>query len=152
MARKDPKRNLTRIDTDGRNGRKFSGWEVRIQRRGAQVHRFFNDRKFQGKRGALQVAQAFRDEIERTLKPYSVAELAKKPSQRNKSGLVGVRKHHQIDRRGQFEYHYDYWVAQWTDGLGRRKTRSFSVDDLGSKKARQLAVSARREGVKKAKR
>jgi hypothetical protein len=152
MARKDPKRNLTRIDTGGYNGTKFSGWEVRIQRRGEQVHRFFNDRKFQGKRGALQVAQAFRDEVERITRRFSVAELAKKPSRRNKSGTVGVRKHHQVDRHGLYEYHYYYWIAQWTDGLGRRKTRSFSVDELGSKKARQMAVTARREGVKKAKR
>jgi hypothetical protein len=82
----------------------------------------------------------------------SVADSAQRPSKRNQSGTVGVRRQLQVDRRGEYEYHYSYWIAQWTDGLGRRKTRSFSVHEFGEKKARQMAVAARETGVKRAKR
>lgn len=152
MARKNPRRNITRIDLVSRNGKSVSGWEVRIQRRHERVQKFFCDSKLGGKRAALKVAQAFRDLTESRLKPLSVADRAQRPSSRNHSGTVGVRRQHQVDRRGDFEYHYDYWVAQWTDGMGRRKTRSFSVEQLGDKKARQLAIAAREDGVKRAKR
>jgi len=152
MARKNPRRNITRIDLVSRNGKLISGWEVRIQRRRERVQKFFCDSKFGGKRSALRAAQGFRDTTEAKLKPMTVADRALQPSARNHSGTVGVRRQHQVDRRGEFEYHYDYWVAQWTDGLGRRKTRSFSVGQFGEKKARQMAVAARQDGVKRARR
>lgn len=152
MARKNPRRNLTRIDLCSRNGKPISGWEVRIQRRRERFQKFFCDSKFGGKRSALRAAQLFRDLMESKLKPMSVADRAQRPSKRNQSGTVGVRRQQQVDRRGEYEYHYSYWVAQWTDGLGRRKTRSFSVHEHGEKKARQLAIAAREAGVKRAKR
>jgi hypothetical protein len=152
MARKNPRRNITRIDLRARNGKAISGWEVRIQRRRERVQKFFCDSKLGGKRAALRAAQSFRDQTEIKLKPLSVADRAQLPSKRNQSGTVGVRRQQQIDRRGDYEYRYSYWIAQWTDGLGRRKTRSFSVHQFGEKKARQLAVAAREAGVKRAKR
>lgn len=152
MARKNPRRNITRIDVAVPQRKRFAGWEVRLQRRGDKVQKFFNDRRFGGKRLALKAAQLFRNELESKLKPLSVADRAQSPSVRNQSGTVGVRRHHQVDHRGEYEYHYYYWVAQWTDGLGHRKTKSFSVEEHGEKKAKQLAIAARNNGVKRAKR
>jgi hypothetical protein len=152
MARKSPRRNITRIDLTARSGKVITGWEVRIQRRHERVQKFFCDSRLGGKRAALQAAQAFRDQTEARMSPLTVADRATQPSKRNQSGMVGVRRHHQIDRRGEFEYHYEYWVAQWTDGLGRRKTRSFSIEQYGEKQARQLAIATRELGVKRAKR
>ena len=123
-----------------------------MQRRGKKTEKFFSDKVFGGKRGALQAAKEFRDELEVSSRKYTVKELARKPSARNKSGVVGVRLHHQKDARGDYVYHYWYWVAQWTDGLGRRKTKSFSCHTYGDEEAYRLAVKARRDGVNNAKR
>ncbi len=150
MAKKDPNRNLSRIEIVSARGSQFSGWEVRLQRRGKSVHKFFNDKKFGGERGAYKAASDFRDSLEARYKSYSTAELARKPSKRNTSGVVGIRKHCQIDKRGGYEYHYEYWIAQWTDASGKRKTKAFSVHEFGDQKAFKMAVAARREGVKQA--
>lgn len=123
-----------------------------MQRRGKKTEKFFSDNAFGGNRAALEAAKKFRDQLESSSRKYSVKELARKPSRRNKSGIVGVRLHEQIDTRGDFEYHYWYWVAQWTDGLGRRRTRSFSVHTYGDEEAFRLACEARRKGVNQAKR
>lgn len=147
MARKNPRRNISRIETTKRSGQSYGGWQVRMQRRGERTERFFSDLAFDGKRAALQAAKAFRDHLERQSLKFSVQELSTQPSIRNRSGIVGVRLHHQKDRRGEFEYQYWYWVAQWTDGRGRRRTRSFSVHQHGDDEAFRLACEARRKGV-----
>ena len=152
MARKNPRRNISRIETKSAKGKVYGGWEVRMQRKGKKTEKFFSDNKFGGKRGALAAAQEFRDELEASSKKYSVKELAETPSVRNKSGVVGVRLHKQIDSRGDYEYHYWYWVAQWTDGRGRRRTKSFSVHTYGDDEAFRLASEARKKGVGQAKR
>ena len=152
MARKNPRRNISRIDTYGKNGNSYGGWEVRVQRKGKKIEKFFSDNRFGGRRGALQAAKKFRDELEAKHSKYTVAELSKQPSVRNNSGVVGVRLHQQVDQRGDYEYHYWYWVAQWTDGHGRRRTKSFSVHQYGEEKAYRLAVNVREEGVNAAKR
>lgn len=123
-----------------------------MQRRGKKTEKFFSDNKFGGKRAALQAAKEFRDELEQLSRSYTVKELAEQPSVRNRSGVVGVRLHEQIDIRGEYEYHYWYWIAQWTDGLGRRRTKSFSVHTHGDEEAFRLACEARRKGVNQAKR
>lgn len=152
MARKNPRRNISRIETVGKTGNIYGGWEVRLQRRGKKTEKFFADRRNGGKRGALTAAQTFRDEIEAAATKYTVKELAETPSSRNQSGMVGVRLHQQKDVRGEFEYYYWYWVAQWTDGRGRRRTRSFSIHQHGDEEAYQLACEARVKGVEQANR
>ena len=100
MARKNPRRNISRIETKSAKGKVYGGWEVRLQRKGVKTEKFFADNKNGGKRGALVAAQAFRDQLEKSTEKYSVEELAESPSIRNKSGVVGVRLHKQIDTRG----------------------------------------------------
>ena len=80
----------------------------------------------------------------------TVEERSLRPSARNSSGVVGVRLHQQVDRRGAFEYHSWSWVAQWTDGRGRRRTKSFAVEKFGDVEAFRLAWQARKDGVEKA--
>lgn len=113
---------------------------------------YFSDAQHGGKRPALQEAKKFRDEVEATNPKYTLAELSRRPSTRNKSGTVGVRLHQQKDSRGTYEYHYWYWVAQWTDGRGNRKTKSFSVHQHGDDEAYRLAREARQKGIEKAQR
>ena len=123
-----------------------------MQRRGKKTEKYFSDGTFGGKRNALAAAKEFRDSLEAESKKFLVKELAERPSVRNQSGIVGVRLHQQKDQRGDFEYQYWYWVAQWTDGRGRRKTRSFSVHQHGDEEAFRMACEARRKGVKQANR
>jgi len=117
-------------------------------RRGKKVEKFFSDNGFGGKTKALRAAKEFRDEMEQAMRHYSVSEKARKPSVRNSSGVVGVRMSYRKDVRGEYEYTYYCWVAQWTDGKGRRRTKSFSIDKFGDEKAYQKALKARRKGIK----
>ncbi len=150
--RKDPRRNISRIETQTSRGKISGGWSVRIQRRNQKWEGFFSDSTYGGKRNALAAAKKFRDETEATLRGFSVKELAANPSVRNQSGVVGVRLHREIKLRDGYEYHYWCWVAQWIDGRGQRKTRSFSVHQYGDEEAYRLAVNARRKGVAQANR
>ncbi|MEM7781888.1 MAG: AP2 domain-containing protein [Planctomycetota bacterium] len=152
MPRKKPRRNITRVEIENRDGNLYGGWEVRLQRRKKKYSQFFSDLNYGGKRASLQAAKVYRDELEEENPKASVAQNARSLSTRNKSGVVGVRLHEQKDRRGDYEYHYWYWVAQWTDGHGRRKTKSFSIHQYGDDEAFRLAVQSRKEGVAKAKR
>ncbi len=150
MARKNPRRNISRIETKSDAGKVYGGWEVRIQRRGVKSEKFFGDRRYGGKRKSLAAAKTFRDEIEASTEKYTVKDLAAVPSSRNKSGVVGVRLHKQKDIRGDFEYHYWYWVAQWTDASGKRKTKAFSIHQHGDEEAYKLACQAREDGIAEA--
>lgn len=152
MARKNPRRNISRIETTSKSGKIYGGWEVRMQRRGERIEKFFSDLAYGGKRAALQAAKSYRDEVDLQYQKYTVKELSEKPSIRNRSGMVGVRLHQQKDRRGEFEYYYWYWVAQWTDGHGRRRTRSFSIHQYGDEGAYRKACEVRVKGVVQAKR
>ena len=148
-----PNRNISRIDFKNKEGEIASGgWEVRFHRRGKKVEKFFADNKFGGRAKALNAAKNYRDEIEAKLPKFNVHELSKKPSKRNQSGVVGVRRHEQTDIRGDWGYTYAFWVAQWTDEFGKRKTKSFSANHYGEEEAYRLAVKARKKGMAERKR
>lgn len=151
--RPKPNRNITRVDFKNENGEiTHGGWEVRFNRRGKKIERFFADNKNGGRAKALAQAKDFRDEIEAKLPRLSVHELSRTPSKRNQSGIVGVRRHEQTDVRGDWGYTYSFWVAQWTDENGKRKTKSFSVNHYGEDEALRLAVKARKKGMAERKR
>ena len=152
MARKNPRRNITRIENVTTADRLSCGWEVRIQRRGKTVEKFFSDAKLGGNRLALAKAKKFRDQIESKMKPYTVKELAQRPSKRNQSGIVGVRFEERMTVTGGYEYYYPTWVAQWTDTAGKRHTRAFSVKKYGMKEAKKKAITARQKGADEANR
>ncbi len=147
-------RYITRTETlDGST----RGWNVRLPRRGpagkrppkggARRGRFFADRKHGGKRQALLVARAFRDEAlaECPPGPPNSSPVGRKTA-RNTSGIVGVRRGVYNDG---VEGHaaYEFWSAQWPNGRGGYRFRSFSVALYGERDARRLAIMARREGV-----
>ena len=104
MARKNPRRNIARINMTGVTGTNYGGWEVRFSRKGNKVAKFFSDTKYGGKRAALAAAKECRDELELEHKKYTVEELAKRPSKRNTSGTVGVRLINRIETHGGYEY------------------------------------------------
>ena len=150
MARKNPRRNISRLEKINSTGQTIGGWEVRLQRHREKQSKFFSDSIYGGKLAALRAAKEFRDELEQEADKMTVEERSLRPSARNRSGVVGVRLHQQVDRRGAFEYHSWSWVAQWTDGRGRRRTKSFAVEKFGDVEAFRLAWQARKDGVEKA--
>jgi hypothetical protein len=152
MPRKKIRRNITRVETTHANGKVYCGWEVRLQRQGRKFSQFFSDLAFDGKMAALKAAKEYRDDLEQRFKKSNVAQMSRNPSERNRSGLVGVRLRQQKDRKGEYEYQYWHWVAQWIDGHGKRKTKSFSVHQYGEEEALRLAIQSRREGVESANR
>jgi hypothetical protein len=152
MARKDPRRNISRLDKANHKGDLIGGWLVRFQRCNQKIQRFFSDSVFGGKRKSLNAAKEYRDDVDAQTRTFKTKELAEFPSVRNQSGVVGVRLHREIKLINNHEHHYWFWVAQWTDGRGQRKTRSFSVHQHGDEEAYRMAVSARRKGVQQANR
>jgi hypothetical protein len=138
-----PNRNITRIETTTR------GWEVRIMRRGKGHCKLFSDVPFGGKRKAMMAAREYRDQLieELASKEISRKQRAKRKTQRNYSGVVGVRYVEETERRGENEYTYGYWEAQWSPSVGVRKKRRFSVNKYGDAEALRLAMKARRDGV-----
>ena len=147
MAHKE--RNISRIDIDEPNGRVGThGYEVRVMRRGESHCRFFGDTAFGGKRKALAAARVWRDEIVSAHAGFSRKEIAEQVTVRNTSGIVGVRRSVETDKRWPEELVYVYWVAQWSPAPGVRKTRRFSVEKYGEEQAMQMAIKARQEGMK----
>lgn len=120
---------------------------MRLRRRGKTHSAFFTDQKHGGKKRALAAAQKHYRKL--------LAKLGPPPQRRRRwwaeirrrkgsSGIVGVQK--KVERRhGEVR---TFWVAAWSPKphVARRKT--FSVWQYGSKKARQLALRARRAGLR----
>jgi hypothetical protein len=80
-------------------------------------------------------------------KNYVQVKAERKPC--GKSGMFGVSGRI-ISRRDDSQY--VRWVGCWTDVDGNKKTRSFSQDEYGKKKAQLLAYEAREAGLKEAER
>ena len=138
-----PNRNITRIDTHSTHG-----YQLRFQRRGNVVDKFYSDGSHGGKTKALAAARKHRDELEKKHKPYSRKEIAKIRSEKNTSGVVGVRLAEEKSVSGEWEYTYYFWVAQWSPKPGVRKTKRFSVSKYGDEEAYKMAVAARQKGVR----
>ena len=107
MPRRNPRRNLSRVEIRQANGGNCRGWEVRIQRQGILHCRFFSDRQFGGNRAALAEAKSFRDTLEKQLRPLTVRKMAETPSSRNSSGVVGIRRSRQTYCSGDGELVHD---------------------------------------------
>ena len=140
-------RNISRIDIEkGKTG--THGWEVRITRRGKKVAKYFSDRDFRGKRGALAAARAFRDELIDKLRPYTAIELVKRAQERS-GNVPGVRLRENVVEKNGWQYTYKTWEASWTPARGKKRIkRQFSVNKYGDEKAYKLAVKARREALR----
>jgi hypothetical protein len=65
----------------------------------------------------------------------------------NTSGIVGVKFHVTTNKHGT----YESWVASWKDENGKSVTKTFSTNKYGFDVAKNLAIEARNEGIKKLK-
>ena len=140
-ARTEKMRCILRIDILA--PKKTHGWQVRVERRGIQINEFFADAKFGGRAGSLSEAMHFRDATVKTLRPYSRAELARRKTERNTSGIPGVRRRVKPAKRGGKVHEYIVWSASGSPAPNQRKTRDFYVSQFGEDRAREKAIAQR---------
>lgn len=112
----------------------------------------FPDKKYGGKRKALQTAKAHRDRMLVSHRPLSRAEFANVLRRNNKSGVPGVClvrcKYYLVNGA---ERELLYWEAIWPSAVSGRFTKRFSVKTHGMQGAFELACRARRTGLRKVK-
>ncbi|HXR46271.1 MAG TPA: hypothetical protein VN784_02425 [Candidatus Limnocylindrales bacterium] len=144
MSRSSRTPGVSRIDQDAK---RTHGFFVRLQRRGKTHSAFFTDQKYGGRKRALAAAQKHYRKLLAKLGPPARKrrrQWAEIPRRKGSSGIVGlqlkkVRRHGEVRK---------YWVATWSPRPHVSRRKEFSFWRYGSKKARQLAVRARRAGLR----
>lgn len=144
-------KNIFRIEIENTQNKSGThGWQVRFLRSNNKNHisQLFSDNSYGGKQKALEAAATFRNAIEIEIEPISKEKQKKRKSLRNKSGIVGVNRTKQVDRRRSGKtYVYYYWQAHWPNGNNRTVCRKFSVSKYGEQGALKLAIEAREKGL-----
>lgn len=144
IAKRKRTPGISRIDQAEKHNH---GFFVRLQRRGKVHSAFFTDFKHGGRKRALAAAQAHYRKLRRELGPPPRlnrrwwAEIRRR---QGSSGIVGVQKH--MVRRGKIVL--EYWLATWSPKPRVVARRVFSVRKFGYSKAKQLAIRARRAGLR----
>lgn len=137
---------ISRIDDDVY---RTHAWRVSLRRRGNGHVKNFPDKKYGGKRKALQLAKMYRDEIIDKYPPITRKEFSSILRSNNNSGTTGVyryaKRYMLADGR---EVETWYWEAHWPTERGKYKSVRFSVDEFGEDIARARALRARKNGMK----
>ena len=133
---------ISRIDDDVN---RTHAWRVSLCRRGKRHVKNFTDKKWAGKGRALQHAKQYRDGLLCEYPPLSRQEFCSILRRNNKSGIVGVYRYAKrfALRDGSIKETW-YWEANWPIDKAGSSHLSFSVNEFGEKKARQLAIRARK--------
>jgi hypothetical protein len=120
---------------------------VRLQRRGKIHSAFFADKKHGGRAQALAAAQRHYRKLLRKLglpKQRSRRWWAELLRRRGRSGIIGVQR--LVDWRSMQPR--KYWKATWSPKPYVVRRKEFSVRKYGFRKARLLAIRARRAGLR----
>ncbi|MFN2455696.1 MAG: hypothetical protein ABR577_15910 [Pyrinomonadaceae bacterium] len=143
MSRDKRLRNITRVDYERKHQH---GWWVRIHREGQMIQKFFSDSVCGGETRALREAKIHRDELLRLYPKPERGNMFNKTNARNKSGYAGIHK----TRSAKRGIYYEVWQAGWVLPNGKRVNRKFhySLDGRSEKEALQLAIKARKEGLR----
>jgi AP2 domain len=144
MSRSSRTPGICRIDQPSH---RTHGFFVRLQRHGKIYSAFFTDRKYGGRAAALAAAQDFHRQATAIFGPPLTLDRrrwAELPRRKGRSGIVGVQR--MIDR--QSRPWRKYWVATWSPELGVVRKKQFSIRKFGEERAKQLAIRARRAGVR----
>ena len=123
------------------------GFFVRMQRNGVIHSAFFTDLKYGGKTAALAAALKFYRKITAIFGPPPMLNRrlwAETVGRRGRSGIHGVCR--TINRKT--KPWRKYWLAAWSPEPGVVKRKEFSIRKFGEARARQLAIRARRAGVR----
>jgi hypothetical protein len=135
---------ICRIDQPAKHNH---GFFVRLQHRGKIHPAFFTDCAYGGRKPALAAAQKhYRNLLEKLglAKISPRRRWAELRRRKGSSGIVGVQK--MVVRRGGRVR--TYWMATWSPKPYVVARKAFSVLEYGSRKAKQLAIRARRAGLR----
>jgi hypothetical protein len=124
------------------------GFFVRLQREGKIYSAFFTDFKHGGRKQALTAAQGFYHELQAKMgpPPQKLRRWWAELPRRNKgtSGIVGVQR--VIDRKS--KPWRKYWLATWSPEPYVVRRKKIFIRKHGEEGARQLAIRARRAGLR----
>ena len=136
---------ISRIDDDMS---RTHAWRVSLRRRGKRQVKSFADKKSGGKGRSLKAAKQYRDALLLLFPPMSRKEFCSILRRNNKSGIVGVYRYAKrfALRDGSIKETW-YWEANWPIDKAGSAHLSFSVNEFGEKKARQLAIRARKAAL-----
>jgi len=141
MSRPSRTPGICRIDQPEKHNH---GFFVRVQRRGKIHSAFFTDFKHGGRRRALAAAQRHHRKLLKQLKSMTRRRWAELRRRKGASGIVGVQR---LVNWGSWPVR-TYWTATWSPKPHVVRRKQFSVRKFGAKKAKQLAIRARRAGLR----
>jgi hypothetical protein len=124
------------------------GFFMRVHHRGKIHSAFFPDKKYNGREAALAAAQKGLLGLRRKLglpRNYSRRWNAEVVRRKGRSGIPGVRR---VDRKNSKGHRVNCWEAHWSPLPGVYRKKRFSVRKYGARKAKKLAMRARRTGVR----
>lgn len=140
-------KGISRIDSDYNH---THGWYVRVRQNGKVKSKFFSDQKYGGIVKALNKARRYYKKQMRALFSKTLGEAPKRIPDRvivtknknNNTGIIGVQR---IERQNPGGSIYKAFRVCWTEKSGKAKTKFFSIDKYGEKKAFELAREFRKE-------
>jgi hypothetical protein len=138
---------ISRIDDEAF---RTHAWRVTLRRHHVTHVRNFADKKCGGKRKALRLAQAYRDELIRKVLPLTRKEFSGIRRRNNRTGVVGVYRYAKSYtlKDGTVRYCW-YWEAIWPTTPGQSEIARFSVNKFGEAGAFNRACSARARGFER---
>ena len=129
------RRNLPRFSYESTG---FKGWRVSVTRFGDVFTRYFSDRQYGSMAKAMAAAQACLKAFRKALEEAPVVTTRRQA----KGHVVGVSETTYANpATGEARA---VWVASWPEA-GRRRVVKFPVQKFGARKARQMAIDARRD-------
>lgn len=135
---------ICRIDQPAKHNH---GFFVRLARRGKIHSAFFSDKKHGGQKSALAAAQTHYQDLRKKLgepKSRSRRFWAQVQRRKGRSGILGVQR--LVARRGRNPR--IIWKATWSPEPYVVRCMQFSVRKHGAKRAKLLAIRARKAGVR----
>ena len=146
MTKRNELHHICRIERGGTRC-----WDVRVRRKHqTAAHQIFSDSKYGGKAAALRAAIRFRDSVlsdsaEHTYNLWRCKTIKRRD---NTSGITGVGRYVVTSRRNGGVSVSNLWIAHWCDAYGKRRSRAFSVERFGERRAKQLACETREAAIR----
>ena len=142
---------IVRIDKPKNSAKGTHGWQVRIHTGEAKKYysKLFSDHQYGSRGKALVAAEEYltayvEKHPELPSAPSHVPYHKGKLSIRNKSGVTGVCRTHDLSRKGERIY---YWGAFVPIGpYGRKTVKKFYIGVHGEEEAKRLAIEFRQMG------
>jgi hypothetical protein len=138
---------ISRIDDDIH---RTHAWRVSLRRQGKMHVKNFPDKKYGGKRKALNLAKEHRDKVIKKYPPTTRKQFCTVIRRNNNTGISGVCTYAKpyVLKDGTVK-EIRYWEANWPDENNQNVSVSFSVKTYGETVARYMAIRAREKGLKK---